>query len=363
MVDVNKLVNKGRKYFDEGKYDQAIESFNRVLDLEPENIDVLIDVGIAFRHKEDYDTAIEYYNRVLEIDKANKFALNNIGWSLQCKGDEESAIEMYKKALEIDPSYDTTVVNITKIYNNNKEFEKSVEIYKKALHKDHLNTANWIDLGRAYRQLDEYDKAIGAYSEALKLAPNDKIIWNNSGWVYYCQKEYDKAIEAYTKSMEIDWIYDLPFANLIKIYDKMIKENSNDYIAWKNVAKGFFLGRDYNRSIDSINRSLNIDPDFGEAISLRNKIVKAKTKFDNTPILQQKIEDALNMFSSISYSVLLTDVIDYIKYKNTDLVFKDNEIKFLMLETIHKKGLSAKLDKDKINFLSKGPEKKDSLTI
>jgi len=363
MTKVDDLMNKGKGLFDTGRLDQAIEVYKRALELEPENVDILIEIGLAYRHREQYDDAIEYYDKAIEIDDQNKVALNNKGYAYECKRDLETAKEWYKKSLAVDPAYDNPLVNLTKIYNDNKEFEKSIKIFEASLKVDHLNTANWIDLGRTYRQLENYDKAIEAYSEAIKLAPNDKIVHNNLGWVYYCMKDYDKAIDSFTKSMAIDWIYDLPFSNLIKIYKEMIDDGTDNYLAWKNVANGFFMGRAHNRAIDAINRSLKIKPGYEEALKLRSRIVKAKTKYDRMHDLEKKIEDTLVMFSQISMSALVMDIVGYIKYKNPGLIYKDEEIKFVIFEIIQKKSFGAKLDKDKINFFPKGYEEKGRITI
>jgi len=365
MTNIDDLMNKGKTLFDNARYDQAIEVYKRALEIEPNNVDILIEIGLSHRQREEYTLAIEYYDKALELDEKNKIALNNKGYAFECMSDLNNAKIYYIQSLEVDPSYDNPLVNLTKIYNDNQEYEKSIELFKKALEKDHLNVANWIDLGRTYRQLELYDEAIQAYIEAIKLAPNDKICWNNIGWVYYCIENYDKAIEAFTKSMEIDWIYDLPYSNLIKIYKKMKKEQNENYIVWKNIANGFHVGRAYNRAIDAINRALTIKPGFEEALKLRKKIVKAKTKYDGMPDLERKIEETLVMFSQISMSALVTDIVGYIKFHHPGIgqIYIDDEIKFKIFEIIQKKGLAAKLDADKLNFFPKGYEERGRLTI
>lgn len=359
MVTAKELMDKGSNYFDKGKYNEAINVYKKALDLEPDNVDAFIKIGLSYRHLEEYDRAIDYYDRVLDIEPDNKTAINNIGYTLECKGQIEDAIEMYKKSLEFDPNYDIPLVNLTNIYFDRKEYEQAIKVFKDALKIDSLNTANWIDLGRGYRFLENYDKAIKAYTKAIKLESNSKIAWNNLGWVWFCKEQYDKAIEAYTKSLEIDWLYDLPFSNLIKIYKKMIEEDSKDSIMWKNLANGFYLARAYKRAIDACNRYLEINLDSesesNDVIKLRKKIMKAKIKFDMDPELLKKIEEALVLFSSISASTLLRDVIDYIKYKSPELSseFNDNEIKFKIFETIRDKGFYAKLEKNKLIFYEK----------
>jgi tetratricopeptide (TPR) repeat protein len=358
MVNAKDWINKGNELFDKGKFNEAIQTYQRALNLKSNDIDLLINIGLSYRHLEDYDKAIEYYDKVLEIDPDNKTVINNIGYTLECKGEIDEAIVNYKKSLDIDPAYDIPLVNLSNIYFDKKEYDKVIVIFERALKIDSLNVANWIDLGRAYRYLEKFDEAIDSYLKALKLDKNDKIALNNLGFVYFCQKQYDKAIDAYTRSLEIDWLYDLPFSNLIKIYKKMIKEKSNDYITWKDVANGFFVARAYKRGIDACNRSLDINPDFNDTITLNKKILEAKTKFDMNPLLLKKIEEALELFSSISISACLNDIIEYVKYKSPELIFKelelkDLEIKFKIFEMIREKEINAKLDKDKLIFYQK----------
>ena len=358
MVTSEGLIDKGNTFYDKGKFREAISQYKRALNIKADDIDVLINIGLGYRHLEEYDKAIEYYDKVLDIEPENKVAINNKGYSYECLKEIDKAIELYKKSLEIDPAYDIPLVNLSNRYFDEKQYEKVIEIFDRALEIDPLNSANWVDLGRAYRYLEKYDDAVNAYLKALELDKHDKIAWNNIGFAYYNQKKYDKAIDAYIKSLKIDWLYDLPFSNLIKVYKKMIEEKSNDSIAWKNVANGFFVSKAYRRAIDACNRSLEINPGFIDAQRLNEAIEKAKTKYDMTPVLLNKIEDALTLFSTISTSVYLIDIIEYIKYKSPGLIsndskFKDNEIRFKIFETIRDKGINCKLDKNKLIFYPK----------
>lgn len=350
MVSTKELIEKGDIYFDKGRYQKALDNYNKALNLEPKNIDALICVGLCYRNLKEYDKAIEYYNTALEIEPDNKTALNNKGYALEMKDQIEEALEMYKKSLEVDPNYDMPLVNLTKIYIDKKDYEAAIKVYKNALKVDPINTANWIDLGRAYRFMEKYDKAIKAYSEALRLVPSNKIAWNNIGYVYFMQKEYEKAIDALTKSLEIDWLYDLPYSNLNKIYKEMIDQNIIDFKLWKKLANAFLVARAYKRALDASNRMLDIGLEDNDAKKLHDEILKVKQKFDMNPILLEKIEQALNLFSSISTTALLTDIIEYIRYKTPELIFNDDEIKFNIFETIQKKNISAKLVVNKLVF-------------
>lgn len=353
MASTKEFIEKGDIFFDEGRYQKALDTYNKALNLEPKNIDALICVGLCYRNLEDYDKAIEYYNNALEIEPDNKTALNNRGYALEMKDQIEEAIEMYKKSLEEDPNYDMPLVNLTKIYIDRKDYQAAIKVYKNALEGDSINTANWIDLGRAYRFMEKYDKAILAYNKALKLVPSNKVVHNNIGYVFFVKKEYEKAIDSFSESLKIDWLYDLPYSNLNKVYKEMIEQNIIDFKLWKNLANAYLVGRAYKRALDASNRMLEINSEDGDAKKLHEKILGVKQKFDLTPLLLEKIEQALNLFSSISTSVLLTDIIEYIRYKTPDLIFTDDEIKFNIFETIQKKNISAKLVVNKLIFYRK----------
>lgn len=350
MSDVEALMNKGNKYYDNGRFNDALDVYLRIIDTQPDNIDGLINVGLCYRHLERYDDAIDYYNKVLDIEPENATALNNKGYVYECQGEIEKAIVLYEKSLEIDPNYDRPLINLTNIYIDRKEYDKTVPIYENALKVDPINVPNWIDLGRAYRFLEMYSESINAYNHALKIDPYSKIAWNNIGYAYFCMEDYDNAIHAYTKSMKIEWLYDLPFTNLIKIYDEMRKSNDTNAVRWYNVAKGFYIGRAYNRAIDAIYKTIELNPESEDARKLKKNILKDKKKVSFNEELKKVMEDAINMFAFTSTSVYIGDFLEYVKYKFDKNIFEDQELLFRLHEFINEKGLWAKIEDDKLRF-------------
>ncbi|MFX1275651.1 MAG: tetratricopeptide repeat protein [Promethearchaeota archaeon] len=351
MSDIKEIIEEGKRHFREGHYEEAIVAYKRVINAEPENIDAMINMGISYVELKDYEKGIELYKRVLEIEPENKYALNNMGWARECQGKIEEAKELYIKSLDKDSSFDNALINITNILLDNKEYDTAIDFFKKALEKDPFNVANWIDLGRTYRQKEEYELAISAYNKALELNPNDKLAWNNLGYAYFCQELYDKAIEAIKKSLERDWLFDIAYSNLLLIFDKLIEINSQEFDLWKELANVFIISKEYGKALDSCNRAIEIKPEDKEIIELQDKIITSKKKIDVIPILENNINEALYMFSSISYSVLVDDAISYIKYKDPDLEFSLDEIKFMVFEFINKRNLNIKLDGKNLIFV------------
>jgi len=63
MTSAKVWIDRGKSLHERGEYDQAIEAFKRGLNLDPDNDDIMIRIGLSYRYKEEYDTAIEWYGK------------------------------------------------------------------------------------------------------------------------------------------------------------------------------------------------------------------------------------------------------------------------------------------------------------
>ena len=62
------LVEMGKFYFVNMKYDHAITEFNRALELNRENPEIYYNLGLAYEGKSDRDSAREMYEKALVIN-------------------------------------------------------------------------------------------------------------------------------------------------------------------------------------------------------------------------------------------------------------------------------------------------------
>ena len=74
MESINELVILGKKQLDDGHYDNALNLFEQAILLNQKDPDLWNLKGIALRSLGRYDEAIECFNRSLEIDPRDKNA-------------------------------------------------------------------------------------------------------------------------------------------------------------------------------------------------------------------------------------------------------------------------------------------------
>lgn len=97
------LIDLGNNYFDVGMYEPAIEQYGKALSLKNDDTNVLIDMGVAYFNIHKPDSALLYMNRALEIDPKHKQGLYNIGIVLYNIDEKSEAIHYWKKLIAFHP--------------------------------------------------------------------------------------------------------------------------------------------------------------------------------------------------------------------------------------------------------------------
>jgi tetratricopeptide (TPR) repeat protein len=71
------ILNKANVLQDLQKYDEALQYYDKVLAIDPKDIDALYDKASVLEDLERYDEALQYYDKVLAIDPKDIDAMNN----------------------------------------------------------------------------------------------------------------------------------------------------------------------------------------------------------------------------------------------------------------------------------------------
>ena len=103
--------NRGVIYKDLGNYRQAIEDFNKAIEIKSDNAVAYYNRGNVYTDLGNYRQAIAELNRAIEINPGYAEAYSNRGNAYGGLGNYKQAIEDYDRAIEIKPGYTDAYFN------------------------------------------------------------------------------------------------------------------------------------------------------------------------------------------------------------------------------------------------------------
>lgn len=164
--------NKAVAAYDRGAYEIAISEYERALEFEPDNIDILINLGAVCLQKKRVEQAIKCFEKALSIDSKNSMALYDIGKAYMFKEDYRLALLAFKEALSVNPE-DIEVKQLIASCNRSLgKFKDAVAILLEIIDSISDNYEALLELAGDLKMLARYDEAMDIYRKASGIACN-----------------------------------------------------------------------------------------------------------------------------------------------------------------------------------------------
>lgn len=194
----------------EGKYDKAVKSFQKALDISlgeigAEEIDICYYKAAAQFANGDYKDAIETYTSLINYDKKNSEAYYLRGSVYLKQEKEDKALKDYDKAVAAESaSYEL----YTGIYENllNSGYEEEGKKYlEKALENKAKEAEDYAEQGHIYYLLGDYKQAKTSLDKAIDKNSKSALLYLAE--VYNAEDKTEEAralLENYVKDNEKD---------------------------------------------------------------------------------------------------------------------------------------------------------------
>ena len=258
-----------KEYYDNGEFEKALISYQRLLEQNPNNQDFFFKILDIHHQLENYDVVREMLNDKVSKSRNPQF-LVELGYNFQLSGNQEKAKEFYNKAIlaiEENPVYTYYVANR---FESHALIDYAATAYEKGMALNPKLNYN-IQLARIYGEQGKVENMFNAYVTYLetnktynayiqrsiseyitedgtnennikfkrvllkKMQTQPSILWNQLlSWLYVQQKNYDKAFtqeKAIYKreQLSLDGILDLA-ALTLEANQKDIANEILDYI-------------------------------------------------------------------------------------------------------------------------------------
>lgn len=165
----------GISYLNEGKIQMAYVEFQKAIELNPDDKEVLNALGVVY----------------LEFDNLPK------------------AEESFLKAIKVDSNYSEAHINLGATYGKMERWSDAINLFKVAIKNPLYKKPElaYNGLGDAYYRLGRIDEAIDSYREAIKRAQDFYRPYYGLALCYNAKGRYGDAASAITRAIEVDYLF------------------------------------------------------------------------------------------------------------------------------------------------------------
>ena len=339
LTEVNPIANRyieiGLEFSETRQYDQAIDSFQRALEVDPDNIQAQVNIAAVYMGQKDYEKAVIEFEKALAFDDEDVSARSGLCEAHLALGDAailrnrtREAIQSYQRVLVINSEHTEARQRMAELMRQRAEKaltdgkdEEALSAFAEALRYtpeepalikrvEQIRTEKRAKVlaaqfARSEREViaRNWDKAIAALNEALEIAPGDESIQKKIAEVKESQlNERLKAILAKADQAEKLSCWDTAIAALreylsLKENDVKIQKRLTDLIEAKHSTwlKTILTRTDeaiatqnWDGAFDALNEILSLEP---ENLEIQKKLGEAR-KAQRTANLDSMLRQA-----------------------------------------------------------------------
>ena len=139
-------------------HDEAIRTYLRVLEIEPQHAAAHINLGTLYYNRQDFASAEKHYRAAVAADPRYALAYFDLGNVLDETGNVQDAIAAYRTAIQLAPTYADAHYNLALACERKGEARQALQHWKTYLKLD--NTGPW---------------AVHARNQVTRILEGDKL--------------------------------------------------------------------------------------------------------------------------------------------------------------------------------------------
>ena len=263
------MVSLGGIYRRLKRYDESVEILHKAQEIS-NNVSVNYNLGFTYKEMGDYDDAIDSFETVIEQNPDDVLAHNHLGSIYYALKDYEKSISAFKRGLQVDRNHPILNYNLAHSYEDLKNYPDAVRCYEIAL----KTRPGWVDAIRDFSELlikcQNTKQAQELVEQSIKLHPNDVELLYILGRIYLNQFDYDNATQTFTKAESL---------------------KQNDIKILVGLAKSLEKGKKIDEAMEKITEAATIAPDDLEVCKQYAHVLLSAQRYEKALELIKKIDE------------------------------------------------------------------------
>ncbi|MEP4487128.1 MAG: tetratricopeptide repeat protein [Halioglobus sp.] len=193
--NVELLNSMGFALFQQGKSEEAVAALEKALAIDPKHWKAHNNMALAYIDLEELELAEAHYRDSLAIEPQPAI-YNDLGFVLERQDLPFEATDMYRKALELDPGSAAAHYNLASSLARTGEFAEAEPHFRAVLQKGPSSKA-YTGLGFVLWQQDQLDEAISSLNQAIQTNPTNASAYDQLAAIYVQEGQLEEASATY----------------------------------------------------------------------------------------------------------------------------------------------------------------------
>lgn len=184
-AEANARMEMGVNHLRQNNSPAAMKELTKASELDPDNPEIVMVLGLAYQSRGDYRNAEKYLRRAIGMRRDYPDAHNNLGYLLSLQGRGKEAIREYEAAVG-NVLYQTPEVGYTNMaeeYRRLKDPKKAEEMYRKAISFNSGYAAAYRGLASVQSGKNQWTDAVKTLGQCTASAPEFWPCWMDLGSV------------------------------------------------------------------------------------------------------------------------------------------------------------------------------------
>jgi Tfp pilus assembly protein PilF len=168
------MVNTGDKYYEQGKYLEALKEYRKLLMQQPDMFRIHEKIGLCYYRQGDLQKAIVSFKQVLEKDPKAQNVLTNLSAILLEKGYLDEGLKYFKQLDEASVKDHSTFYNIGVLLFKNEKMDLAIQYFKKCVARNPKYANGYYQMALAYLNKGNMENAKKGFLEVIRLEPDSE---------------------------------------------------------------------------------------------------------------------------------------------------------------------------------------------
>ncbi len=195
--------NLGNALALQGRFDEAIDQFQRALKIDPNDADAVYNLGNALAQQGNLEAAGKELQLALQIKPNSAMAAYDLGNVRARQGRLDEAIDQFQRALKSDPGLARAYYNLGQIFSKQGKLDEAIRNYRLALRFDPTHVKVRYYLAVALAGQGDFEAAGKEFRESLRIEPNLAEAHTGLARALSAQGKKDEAVQHYQEAVRL----------------------------------------------------------------------------------------------------------------------------------------------------------------